>query len=100
MSAKQFDIKGDILMVDCLKDKKEETEQDNKTVVLYAIPDCPKCKNLKGRLAEKKIDFQLCEMNEEEVGKMIEKGFSSAPILDINGQFFNYKDALKWVAGV
>lgn len=76
----------------------KETKQDNKRVVLYAIPDCPKCKNLKGKLTEKGILFDLCEMGEKEVADMMEKGFTSAPILNNGSSYLNYKNALKWVA--
>lgn len=88
----------------CLNDAKEEeieTKQDNKTIVLYTIKDCPKCKNLKNKLFSKGIPFKLVEMDEEEVGFLIEKGFKSAPVLSMNNnQMLDYKDALKWVAEV
>lgn len=78
-------------------EQKEQIE-GNKRVVLYAIPDCPKCKNLKGKLMEKGILFDLYEMGEKEVADMIEKGFTSAPILNNGSSYLNYKNALKWVA--
>ena len=75
-------------------------EKEIKNVILYTIPDCPKCANLKKRLSQKGISYDLCEMGEEKVMEMLERGFSSAPILDINGHKMIYKEALKWVAEV
>lgn len=75
-------------------------KEDNKRVVLYTIPDCPKCANLKTKLSQKNINYELCEMGEAEIAQMIERGFNSAPILDIEGQMMAYKEALKWAMGV
>ena len=71
--------------------------KENEKVILFTIPDCHKCKNLKMQLTNAKIDFELHEMNDEEIGQMIERGFRSAPILKVDSTMMLLKDAIQWV---
>jgi hypothetical protein len=49
------------------------------------------------QLTNAKIDFELHEMNDDEIGQMIERGFRSAPILQVGSTMMLLKDAIKWV---
>lgn len=61
-------------------------------VTLYSTR-CPNCKVLEKKLQQKGIDFN--EINDIEV--MQEKGFMSAPMLEVDGTTMNYKTAIQWV---
>lgn len=61
-------------------------------IILYST-HCPKCKVLEQMLQKKNIDYML----EENIEIMLSKGFSEAPILEINNQYLNYKEATNWI---
>ena len=61
-------------------------------VILYST-NCPKCNVLEKKLEEKNIKFKL-ETNQE---VMINKGFMSAPMLEVDGKIMNFVTANKWV---
>lgn len=62
-------------------------------ITLYST-GCPKCKVLETKLEQKKIEYK----KESDVGKMLELGIKSAPVLSIDGEsFLQFTDAVKWV---
>ena len=61
-------------------------------IKLYSTK-CPKCIVLEKKLSQKGINFELVE----DATIMIEKGFMSAPVLEVNGQVMNFMEANKWV---
>lgn len=61
-------------------------------VTLYST-DCPKCRVLEMKLNDKGIEFDI--ENNEDV--MIEKGFMSAPMLEVDGKAMDFGEAVKWV---
>lgn len=61
-------------------------------IVLYTT-HCPKCKVLESKLIEKNIDFQI----EEDIEKLIDLGYMSAPILSVDGEVMEFGEAVKWV---
>ncbi len=61
-------------------------------VTLYTT-HCPKCRVLEAKLNSKKVDFNIID-NEE---LMIEKGFQSAPMLEVDDNIMNFGEAIKWV---
>lgn len=61
-------------------------------IVLHST-DCPKCRVLKSRLKESGVVFE--ENNNTEL--MIQKGFTTAPVLEIDGVCYNYKEAIEWI---
>lgn len=61
-------------------------------VVLYST-GCPKCKVLEKKLVKEGIDFSLSN----DIDKLIEKGYQSAPILEVDGNFMEYKQAVDWI---
>jgi glutaredoxin len=60
-------------------------------VTLYTT-GCPQCRVLKQKLDEKGIVYNL----ETDVSKVIERGFSSAPVLEVDGNMMTFKDAVNW----
>lgn len=61
-------------------------------VVFYTI-DCPKCRVLESKLKAKRVAFE--EYRDIEI--MQEKGFKSAPMLEVDGTAMNFGDAVKWI---
>lgn len=64
-------------------------------VVLYST-NCPRCRVLEKKLNEKNIIFEL--VNDEDV--MIEKGFMTAPMMEIDGSLYDFKNAVDWINGL
>lgn len=62
------------------------------SVVLYTI-DCPKCKVLETKLNSKNIPYEVFKDKD----KMIEKGLSTMPVLEVDGQLLDFGQAVKWI---
>ena len=62
-------------------------------VKLYST-HCPQCIMLEGLLKKQKVDFELVNTTPEKIKEM---GFSSVPILEVDGKFFTFTDARTWV---
>lgn len=61
-------------------------------VVLYTT-HCPKCEVLKKKLDNADIEYQI----EEDVDVMTDKGFLSAPMLEVDDKIMDFSEAVKWV---
>lgn len=61
-------------------------------ITLYST-GCPQCNVLKAKLDEKGIKYDT--VTDEQV--MLDKGFMSAPLLDVDGSIMTFKDAVDWV---
>lgn len=61
-------------------------------VTLYST-HCPKCKVLTIKLAQKNIEYTEIDDLEE----MKRLGFKSAPMLDVDGNLYDFTRALAWV---
>lgn len=61
-------------------------------ITLYST-GCPQCNVLKAKLDEKGIKYDT--VTDEQV--MLDKGFMSAPLLDVDGNIMTFKDAVDWV---
>lgn len=62
------------------------------SVVFYSTK-CPKCRVLELKLKQKNINFE--ENNDVEL--MTQKGFKSAPVLEVDGIVYNFKEAVEWI---
>ena len=62
------------------------------TIILYST-DCPKCKVLEKKLNDKEITFDIVK----DVDVMLEKGFMSAPMFEVDGVEMDFKRAIEWV---
>lgn len=61
-------------------------------IKFYTI-HCPACNVLKKKLDEKKISYE--EITDKEL--MMSKGFTSLPMLEVDGQILNFNGAMKWI---
>lgn len=67
-----------------------------KSVILYTI-NCPKCKVLEKKMQIKGVSFSVVDNKAEVIKKGEEVGIKSAPFLQVDDEFYNFSDALKWV---
>ena len=61
-------------------------------IILYST-GCPKCNVLEKKLKAKGIDFVVVE-GEQAIS---EKGFSEAPLLEVDGVVKTFPEAVQWV---
>lgn len=61
-------------------------------IILYST-GCPKCQVLKSKLDSKNISYELFDNKD----KMIDKGFTNVPILEVDGEIMDFKRAVEWI---
>ena len=61
-------------------------------ITLYTT-HCPKCMVLENKLKEKNIEYEVIT----DVSIMQNKGFLSAPTLEVDGEILDFMQAIKWV---
>lgn len=61
------------------------------SIVLYST-NCPKCKVLEKKLDSIGVDYTI--VTDEDL--MISKGFSSAPMLEVDGNVMDFGNAVRW----
>ncbi len=61
--------------------------------VTFYTTHCPKCGVLEKKLQIANIEFETVE----DVDKMTEKGFMSAPMLEVDGEVMDFGAAIKWL---
>ena len=61
-------------------------------IKLYST-HCPKCIVLEKKLQQKNISFE--EINDVEI--MAKKGFMQAPMLEVDGEVMDFKQANDWI---
>lgn len=61
--------------------------------IIFYTTGCPKCHVLEKKLIAKNINYTK-NTNENE---MIEKGFLSAPMLEVDGEVMDFKAANDWI---
>lgn len=62
------------------------------SIILYST-NCPKCRILEQKLNSKNITFTI----NNDVDEMEKLGIMSAPVLKIDGELYNFGEAIKWV---
>lgn len=67
-------------------------DKENIEIILYSN-NCPLCNALSKKLQEKNIKF----IEENDVNKMIQMGFSHMPMLAVNDKVLDYPSALNWL---
>lgn len=60
--------------------------------ILYST-GCPRCKVLEKKLEAKGIEYQI----ENDVTKMMEKGFANVPVLVVNDEAMDFMKAVAWI---
>lgn len=63
-----------------------------KEIILYST-DCPRCKILKNKLKDKNISY----IEKNSVDEMISLGITQVPVLSIDGQMYEFLQAVKWI---
>ena len=66
-------------------------------VKLYTT-HCPRCNVLEKKLNQKNIEFEL--IDNFDIQDMVNKGFKTAPILEVDGKYMMYVEAIEWVNGI
>lgn len=61
-------------------------------ITLYST-GCPKCRVIEAKLEQKGIEYQV----DNNIDILVEKGFISVPVLDVNGEFMDFTKANKWI---
>lgn len=61
-------------------------------ITLYTI-DCPKCKILEKKLNDAGITYFVCKDKKT----MTSKGFDFMPVLEVDGKYMSFVEAVKWV---
>lgn len=62
------------------------------SIILYST-HCPKCNVLQKKLDQKQISYEEIT----DVQTMKEKGYLSAPVLEVNGTSMDFKTANDWI---
>lgn len=61
-------------------------------IILHST-NCPKCKILETKLKQKNIEYT----ENNNVNLMLEKGFTTVPILEVDGEVMDYKSAFNYI---
>lgn len=61
-------------------------------IILYST-GCPKCRVLHNKLMDKHIEF----VENNSVEDMTELGITQVPVLCVDGNLFEFKDAVAWI---
>jgi len=64
------------------------------SVKLYSTK-CPRCIVLEKKMQQKGIEFEL--ITDFDVQVLIDKGFKSAPILEVDGECMEFTKANEWI---
>lgn len=62
------------------------------SVILYST-GCPRCDVLKDKLTEKAVPFT----ENNSVDEMTALGITQVPVLSVNGNLYEFKEAVDWV---
>lgn len=63
-----------------------------KNIILFSS-GCPKCKVLKQKLDDRKIEYEVSENFDE----LIEQNLQTVPVLKVNGEYYQFGEAIKVV---
>ena len=64
------------------------------SIKLYTT-GCPKCMILEKKLDQKGVEYEKVE--DFDVDFLVEKGFTMAPVLEVEGEMMGYGEAVKWI---
>lgn len=58
--------------------------------------NCPRCIVLKAKLDEKCLDYEKSDNMQE----LIDLGFKTVPVLEVDGEYMDFGKAMKWIQGM
>ena len=61
-------------------------------ITIYST-GCPKCKILETKLNQKNVNYNVID----DTDVMVDKGFQSLPMLEVDGELMDFGDAVRWV---
>ena len=61
--------------------------------IVFHSTHCPKCKILETKLNQKNIEYT----ENNDVDSMLEKGFTTVPMLEVDGAAMDFKAANDWI---
>lgn len=61
-------------------------------IILYTT-HCPKCKVVEFKLKQKNIAYTECE----DIQKMRDLNITSAPVLSVDGNLYEFTQAVEWI---
>lgn len=61
-------------------------------IILYTT-GCPRCHVLESKLSSKNISYEM--FNDK--NKMIDMGLTNVPVLEVDGNRMNFKEAVDWI---
>lgn len=64
--------------------------------ILYST-GCPKCKILEKKLTLANIEYEVITDEEKIITTCKENATNSLPLLEVDGKFYNFSNAVKWV---
>ena len=62
-------------------------------IKIYKTLTCPKCRVLCAKLDQKGIQYDTCT----DLETMNRLGIQSVPVLEVDGQLYNFTEANKWI---
>ena len=62
----------------------------------YIGNGCPKCKILQAKLDEKGLEYEKSDNMQE----LIDLGFKTVPVLEVDGEYMDFGKAMKWIQGM
>jgi len=65
------------------------------TITLYTT-HCTQCTILEKKLKDKKIEYKTID-GKNAVKSIMAQGYMSAPMLEVDGKFMEYGEAVRWV---
>ena len=65
-------------------------------IILYSLPTCPRCQILKEKLTAANLNYALIDDRDELIAANIE----AVPIMEIDGERYEYLEALKYLKGI
>ena len=57
---------------------------------------CPRCIVLKAKLEEKGLEYETSDDMQE----LIDLGFKTVPVLEVDGEYMDFGKAMKWIQGM
>ena len=65
-------------------------------MTLFKTEMCPKCKILQAKLEDKGLEYE----KSNNVQQLIDLGFKTVPVLEVDGEYMDFGKAMKWIQGM
>ena len=62
------------------------------SIILYST-HCPKCNVLEKKLKDRNVEYEI----NTNVDEMIEKGYMSLPVIEVDGEAKGFSAAISWI---